>query len=106
MKKMGNPKYDAVIVDPPSYQKGSFVASKDYIKVIRRLDSLLNPDGYALLCLNAPELNVEFLHDQVIASAPGLSFVERLENPASFASAFPERALKVLVFQYRPAGIE
>lgn len=101
LKRLGP--YDCVVVDPPSYQKGSFVASKDYIKVIRRLPSLLNDNGWALLCLNAPELDTDFLLRQVEESgASELCFVERLENPPTFASAFPERALKVLAFQYRP----
>jgi 23S rRNA (cytosine1962-C5)-methyltransferase len=28
--------YDLVVLDPPSYQKGSFVAEKDYARLIRR----------------------------------------------------------------------
>ncbi|KAL3780278.1 hypothetical protein ACHAWO_007055 [Cyclotella atomus] len=102
IKRLGP--YDVVVADPPSYQKGSFVASKDYIKVIRRLPSLLRPYGYALLCLNAPELTTEFLLEQVNEGVPNdeLCFVERLDNPLAFASAFPEKALKVLVFQYKP----
>jgi 23S rRNA (cytosine1962-C5)-methyltransferase len=74
------------------------------MKVIRRLPSLLRPNGYALLCLNAPELSTEFLLEQVSEGVPNyeLCFVERLENPPAFASACSERALKVLVFQYRP----
>lgn len=103
IKKLGP--YDVVVVDPPSYQKGSFVASKDYIKVIRRLPSLLRPNGYALLCLNSPELNTDFLLEQVheAVSYNQLYFVERLQNPSGFASLDSEKALKVLVFQYRPS---
>jgi 23S rRNA (cytosine1962-C5)-methyltransferase len=97
IKKLGP--YDIIVSDPPSYQKGSFVAKKDYQKVIRRLPSLLVPGGYALLCLNAPELDTDFLKEQVAESAPDLVFVERLENPESFPVAFPERALKVLLYQ-------
>ncbi|MEO7106160.1 MAG: class I SAM-dependent methyltransferase, partial [Rhodoferax sp.] len=48
--------YDLIILDPPSYQKGSFVATKDYARLMRRLPDLLNTGGHALLCLNAPEL--------------------------------------------------
>ena len=103
IKKLGP--YDVVVADPPSYQKGSFVASKDYIKVIRRLPSLLRPNGYALLCLNSPELNTDFLLEQVheAVSYNQLYFVERLQNPSGFASLDSEKALKVLVFQYRPS---
>lgn len=91
--------YDLVIVDPPSYQKGSFVATKDYARLMRRLPELLMPGGHALLCLNAPELDSAFLQDQMQALAPELAFVERVANPAVFADVSPERALKVLVYR-------
>ncbi|MDG5976340.1 hypothetical protein H010_13831 [Hydrogenophaga taeniospiralis CCUG 15921] len=91
--------YHLVIVDPPSYQKGSFVATKDYLRLMRRLPDLLRPDGKVLLCLNAPELDTAFLQDQMHEAAPGLVFEQRLPNPASFADASPERALKVLVYR-------
>jgi 23S rRNA (cytosine1962-C5)-methyltransferase len=52
-----------------------------------------------LLCLNAPELDAEFLHRQVSEAAPGLRFVERLANPAAFVDVDPEKALKVLHYQ-------
>ncbi len=90
--------YGLVIVDPPSYQKGSFVATKDYARLMRRLPDLLAPGGHALLCLNAPELGVGFLQEQMQELAPELRFVERVANPAVFADVDPERALKVLVY--------
>ena len=91
--------YGLVIVDPPSYQKGSFVATKDYARLMRRLPDLLAPGGHALLCLNAPELGLAFLQDQMQELAPDLRFVERVANPPVFADVEPERALKVLVYQ-------
>jgi 23S rRNA (cytosine1962-C5)-methyltransferase len=91
--------YGLVIVDPPSYQKGSFIATKDYAKLMRRLPELLAPGGFALLCLNAPELGLNFLQDQMQELAPELNFVERVANPAAFADVSPERSLKVLAYQ-------
>ena len=91
--------YELVIVDPPSYQKGSFIATKDYAKLMRRLPELLVPGGHVLLCLNAPELGMSFLQDQMSEMASELSFVERLPNPAAFTDISPERALKVLVYR-------
>ncbi|MCX7279544.1 MAG: class I SAM-dependent methyltransferase [Burkholderiales bacterium] len=91
--------YDLIIVDPPSYQKGSFVATKDYARLMRRLPDLLMPGGHALLCLNAPELGVAFLQDQMAELAPELAFVERVANPAVFADVSEDRALKVLVYR-------
>ena len=91
--------YGLVILDPPSYQKGSFVASKDYARLMRRLPDLLAPGGHALLCLNAPELGVAFLQDQMRELAPELEFVERVANPPVFADLSADRSLKVLVYQ-------
>ncbi len=91
--------FDLIIVDPPSYQKGSFVATKDYARLMRRLPELLMPGGYALLCLNAPELGVDFLKTQMQELAPDVRFVERIANPAVFADVDADRALKVLLFQ-------
>jgi 23S rRNA (cytosine1962-C5)-methyltransferase len=91
--------YGLVIVDPPSYQKGSFIATKDYAKLMRRLPELLAPGGYALLCLNAPELGLNFLQDQMQELAPELRFVERVANPDVFADISSERSLKVLAYQ-------
>lgn len=101
--------YGLVIVDPPSFQKGSFVATKDYARLMRRLPDLLAPGGHALLCLNAPELGLAFLQDQMRELAPELTFVERVANPAVFADVSAERSLKVLVYQApelpKPSGI-
>ena len=91
--------YELVIADPPSYQKGSFVATKDYARLMRRLPGLLCPGGQLLLCLNAPELGQGFMQDTMRAVAPDLAFVQRLPNPAAFADVSAERSLKVLVYQ-------
>ena len=87
--------YDLVIADPPSYQKGSFVATKDYARLLRRLPDRLAPGGRALLCLNAPELPWAWLREQVDEHAPGLQLIERIAHPPAFADVDADRALKV-----------
>ena len=94
--------WDLIIADPPSYQKGSFVATKDYPRLMRRLPALLAPGGHALLCLNAPELGMDFLQQHMREQAPGLAFVERVANPAVFADVDEGRALKVGVYRLAP----
>ena len=89
--------YDLIVADPPSYQRGSFVAAKDYPRLLRRLPALLAPGGHALLCLNAPELGTDFLHRHLHEQAPDLHVVHRLTNPATFADVDEERAVKVMV---------
>jgi hypothetical protein len=93
--------YGLVIIDPPSYQKAASSPPRTTRACCAALPDLLEPGGHALLCLNAPELDSAFLRQQVRRRRP-LQFVERLANPATFADAQPERALKVLL--YREAG--
>ena len=64
-----------------------------------RLPELLRPGGRAMLCLNAPELNVGFLQTQMAEAAPELAFEQRLPNPAAFADVDAERSLKVLIYR-------
>jgi len=91
--------YDLIITDPPSNQKGSFVATKDYARLLKRLPSLLANDGDILLCLNAPELSLAFLKEQVAEYSPQLSLKEQLANPSVFEDVDPNKALKVLRYK-------
>lgn len=91
--------YDVVIIDPPSYQKGSFIAEKDYGKVIRRLPELMPEGGLVLACLNAPELDETFLHDQFQSECPAAEFIERLPGSLDFPDTNPEQQLKLLIFR-------
>ncbi|MBB1269945.1 class I SAM-dependent methyltransferase [Shewanella sp. SR44-3] len=94
--------YEMIIADPPSNQKGSFVATKDYVRLLRRLPELLAPGGDLLLCLNAPELGCDFLMAQVAETAPQLTYLDRLANPSVFADIDEQKSLKVL--RYTKAG--
>ncbi len=91
--------YDLVIIDPPSYQKGSFIAEKDYAKVVRRLPELMPAGGLVLACLNAPELREGFLKQQFVEQCPQAKFVERLQPHVDFPDVDPEQQLKLLVYQ-------
>ena len=91
--------YDLVIIDPPSFQKGSFLLTKDYQRVLRRLPDLLTAHGTVLSCMNDPAFGEDFLIDGVTREAPGLHFVERLENPPEFPDIDPQSGLKALVFR-------
>lgn len=91
--------YDLVIIDPPSYQKGSFIAEKDYSKVVRRLPELMPAGGLVLACLNAPELSEGFLKQQFVEQCPQAEFVARLQPHVDFPDVEPEQQLKLLVYQ-------
>jgi len=90
--------YDMIIIDPPSFQRGSFEATKDYEKLIKKLPQIASENCILLACLNSPELDSSFIIDMIKQWAPSFSFVKRLENLPEFASTDEERSLKNLIF--------
>ncbi|MGO3343815.1 MAG: class I SAM-dependent methyltransferase [Marinomonas sp.] len=97
IKKYGQ--YDLIIIDPPSFQKGSFAITKDYQKILRRLPELLSEQGIVLACVNDPTLTSQFLIDNMKQEAPSLVYQTRLENPVEFPDIEIESGLKALIFQ-------
>ncbi|MDW6003839.1 class I SAM-dependent methyltransferase [Vibrio mangrovi] len=96
IKKYGP--YDLVIIDPPTFQKGSFALTKDYRKILRRLDEWLSKDGQVLACVNSPAVPSDFLIQAMQDEAPVFTLNQRLDNPPEFADVDPEASLKALVF--------
>lgn len=97
VKKSGP--FDLIIIDPPSFQRGSFLLNKDYQKVLRRMPELLASGGQVLACMNEPSLGSDFLIDHTAIEAPTLKFERRLDNPPEFPDAEVEGGLKALVFR-------
>ena len=97
IKKKGP--YDLIIIDPPTFQKGSFEATKDYRKLIMKLPQIASEDCLLLACLNSPDLDVNFIKELIKELAPSFKFVNRLKNVVDFASENEERSLKNLIFK-------
>lgn len=91
--------FDIVIIDPPSFQKGSFVATNDYIKIIKKLDLFTQKGSLVIACLNDPFLSSSYLKEIFNESASNFKFIKRLENPKEFVSISDENGLKVLLFE-------
>ncbi|GAA5316514.1 MAG: class I SAM-dependent methyltransferase [Candidatus Pelagadaptatus aseana] len=94
--------YELVIMDPPSYQPGSFVAERDYGKLLRRIPQLLVPGGDILVCLNSPELDQDFIHALMAQECPESVLVGRLPAHPDFPDEDPARQLKLFHYQYQP----
>ncbi len=96
LKKKGP--YDLIIIDPPTFQRGSFEATKDYEKIIKKLPQLASENCTLLACLNSPELESEFIINLIKEFVPSFTFKKRLSNLKEFASANEDKSLKNLVF--------
>jgi len=91
--------YNLIIIDPPTFQRGSFEASKDYRKLIMKLPQIASDDCLLLACLNSPDLDVDFVKNLIKELAPSFSFVNRLKNLPEFASLDETKSLKNLIFK-------
>ena len=100
LKKKGP--FDLIIIDPPTFQKGSFEATKDYEKIIKKLPQIASENCTLLSCLNSPNLGSDFIIDLMKQWAPSFHFIKRLENVEEFTSSDEDRSLKNLLFQQKP----
>ena len=85
--------YDIIIIDPPTHQKGSFIASKDYIKIVKKLPVLSHKSTILLACINSPNFSKEELVE-MIESNTSFKFQNRIKNPEEYTNS----TLKSLVF--------
>lgn len=99
LKKLGP--YDLIIIDPPSFQKGSFALTKDYQKILRRLPDMLTANGEVLACVNSPAVREQFLIDSMKEQAPEIILKQRLDNPPEFKDIDNQSSLKAMVFGIR-----
>lgn len=97
LKKLGP--YDIVIIDPPSFQKGSFIATKDYCKVLKKMKDLVTEQGCFLACLNAPEITLEEFKSEVESCCPEFMLEEILEPSEDFPDVDRNHSLKMLVYK-------
>ena len=92
--------FDISIIDPPTNQRGSFVAENDYAQILKRLPTFMRRGGRVVMCLNSPYLPYRFLQEQMVRRCPECRFEERLFPSGDFEEVDPDHALKVAVFRY------
>lgn len=90
--------FDLVVVDPPSFQRGSFEADRHWPKLLGRLDGLLSAAGRALVCLNSPFHGLDHLDAWRCAHAPGMAVQETLVRSGQFPEIDADRGLKVQIW--------
>jgi 23S rRNA (cytosine1962-C5)-methyltransferase len=93
--------YDVVIVDPPTNQRGSFVAEKDYPQLLKQVPKLVRRDASVVLCLNSPFLGHDFLFNLTARWCPQFELQKVMPAHEDFPEAFPDRGLKVQQYKCR-----
>ena len=96
LKKRGP--FDLLVCDPPTLQKGSVDIKRDYPKIMKRLTEFMAPESTIMLCLNAPELNEDFLRSNMSQYAPNYRYIETIKPPKVFKEA-QGKGLNILIFK-------
>jgi 23S rRNA (cytosine1962-C5)-methyltransferase len=89
--------FDILVCDPPTFQKGSVQIDRDYPKIMRRLNDFMADKSTLLLCLNAPDLDIRFIIDNMRLYAPSYVF-DKVLNPPKVYRDRQKKGLKVLLF--------
>lgn len=92
-------RYNTVIIDPPTRQRGSFDVEKNYAAVLKKLKQLTHKNADIFATLNSPFLEGEYLQTLFEHHAPQCELVSEIPASPEFADKYPERALKI--FHYR-----
>jgi len=92
-------RYHTILIDPPTRQRGSFNAEKNYGAVLKKLKSLCHPQADVIASLNSPYLGPEFLLNHFQRYAPQCRLISEMPAAPEFADKYPERGLKIYHFR-------
>ena len=87
--------YDIIIINPPSFQKGSFIATDDYQKILKRVNEWANENATLIACVNSPKISKEDLIN-LVEKESHFKFKEEIKPPKEYTNS----TLKSLIFHF------
>ena len=94
-------RYDTIIIDPPTRQRGSFDVEKNYPAIIKKLNNLSNSGADIIATLNSPFLGSDYLIHRFQRFAPQCRLIGEIPASAEFKDKYPQRALKIFHFRVK-----
>lgn len=91
--------YDTVIIDPPTLQRGSFNAEKDYVAILKKLSKLVTPEADIIASVNSPYLGMDFLPNLMQRHQSKFRLLGNFPVSPEFVDRYPERGLKLFHFR-------
>ncbi len=89
--------FDIVVIDPPTFQRGSFEVERDYEKIVKNLPEILAKDAIVVSALNAPYLDYDFL-DKIYKKHTNLKKIKELEQVKEYCNKEPKEGLKIALY--------
>ncbi|HEY8569903.1 class I SAM-dependent methyltransferase [Microbulbifer sp.] len=96
--------FQLAVVDPPTFQKGSFDVGENYARQLELLPACLADEADLLLVVNSPRISEADFRELITSANPGYSVVERLPQNPDFPDSDPDAALKMLHVRFRRAS--
>ncbi len=93
--------FQLAVVDPPTFQKGSFDVGENYTRMLELLPACLADEADLLLVVNSPRISETDFRDLIGSANPGYSVIERLPQSPDFPDSDPDAALKMLHVRFR-----
>lgn len=91
--------FDFIICDPPAAQGKSFMAERDWPKMVRKMPELLGPAGEILACLNGPKKAPAFFEQLFAELVPQAQLLQRLQPGGDFPEADPDKGVWLLHYR-------
>lgn len=92
-------RYDLVLIDPPTRQRGSFDAAKNYGAVMKKLHGLCAPGAKVIATINSPFLSGDYLQQLFAKHNPEGAYLGEMAVAPEFEDKYPERGLNICLFE-------
>ncbi len=90
--------YDIIVIDPPTFQKGSFEIEKDYAKIVKKLPELSAENAIVISALNTPYLDYSFL-DRLYKEHADFIKIKEIEPVKEYCNKKAQEGLKIAVYK-------
>ncbi len=90
--------FDIVVIDPPTFQRGSFSVEEDYAKIVKRLPKIVAKGGIVVSALNAPYLDYNFLNS-IYSDFTNFTKIKELEQVKEYCNKNPKEGLKIAIYR-------
>lgn len=93
--------FDVIICDPPAEQGKSFLALRDWPKLLKKMPLLLSPDGKIVACLSSPHLTPGYIQNLFKSHCPQVELVDLLRAGERFPEIDNGKGLSVLHYKMK-----
>jgi len=91
--------FDLIICDPPAEQGKSFLALRDWPKLLKKMPLLLQPDGEIVACLSSPHLTSGYIQNLFKSHCPQAELVDLLNAGERFPEIDDDKGLSILHYR-------